>query len=152
MFYIPFWALIAVFLGLALIVIKIKGFTFIDFQLVIMIIAVSFFLDMVFCKWLSFYSYVVTNELKAFYSLIFCVFAYPALGIVFIKFIPSSKTKIALYILANAAVLTLVEIFVMPLEIVIYDKWRIIPYSPLIYVLCYIWTYQYYRVLKKFIR
>jgi len=151
MFYLPFWILIAVFLLLALITIKIKGFTVIDYHLIIMIIVISFFLDMVFCKWLGYYAYVVTHDLKAFYSLIFCVIGYPALGLIFIKFAPSTKLKLALYILGHTAALTILEIIVKPLKIIIYNEWKIIPYSPLIYLLSYIWIYFYYQVLKKHI-
>lgn len=141
----------AVFVVFALIVIRIKGFTFIDLQLVVMIIAVSFYFDMIFCKWLNYYAYVVNHDLKAFYSLVFCVIGYPALGIIFIKMIPSSKGKIILYILGNSAALTILELLTVPLGIVLYDKWRIIPYSPLIYVLSYTWTYYYYQILKQYI-
>jgi len=151
MFYLPFWILMAVFLVLALIAIKIKGFTVIDYHLIIMIITISFVFDMVFCKWLTYYSYVVTYDLKAFYSLFFCIIGYPSLGIIFIKFIPSTKIKIALYILANTAILTIMEILLRPYEIIIYEEWNIIPYSPLIYLLCYIWIYQYYQILKTHI-
>ena len=152
MFYLPFWLMMAAFAVLALISIKIKGFTIIDYHLIVMIIAVSFFFDMVFCKWLGYYSYVVTYDLKAFYSLIFCIIGYPALGIIFIKFVPSTKIKLALYILANTAALTILEIIVQPFNIIIYNKWRVLPYSPLIYALCYIWTHHYYQVLKKSFR
>lgn len=50
MFYLPFWILVVIFFVLALITIKIKGFTVIDYHMIIMIIAVSFFLDMVFAN------------------------------------------------------------------------------------------------------
>ncbi len=70
---------------LVLITVKLKGFTFVDIQLIVMIVAVSLILDMVFCKWLNYYAYVVTYELKSFYSLIFCILGYPSLGIIFIN-------------------------------------------------------------------
>jgi hypothetical protein len=151
MFHAPFWILIVGFLIMMAVTIKIKGFSFIDLQLFTMITAVSFFFDMIFCKWLLYYAYVTIDDIKAFYSLIFCIIGYPALGLTFVKFIPSSRGKIIIYTLAWSAALTLLELLLVPYEIVIYIEWKIIPFSPLIYILSFAWTYGYYRILKKYI-
>lgn len=152
MFHGPFWILMAGFLIMALITIKFKGFSFIDLQLVIMIVAVSLYFDMIFCKWLEFYAYVEKTNVKAFYSIIFCLIGYPALGLTFIKFVPSSLWKVFVYTIAWSFGLTLLEILVTPFEIVLYNKWKIIPHSPLVYFLSYAWVYGYYQILKKHIR
>ncbi len=151
MFYIPFWVLMAFFAVCALVSIKLRGFTFADFQLIVMIVAVSLIIDMVLCKWLDYYSYVTFDKMKAFYSLIFCVIGYPAIGLIFIKFLPSSGVKVVFYILVSSAVLTVIEILVAPFEIILYEKWVIVPWSPLIYILSYTWIYGYYRVLGRYL-
>ena len=127
LFFAPFWILMAIFIIIAIIAIIIRGFDFLDIQIIVAIIAVSFFFDMIFCKWLEYYSYVITDQTKAFYSLIFCIIGYPAIGIIFIKFIPSSMIRIALYITMWSVALTLAELlFAEPYGVVLYSKWRII--------------------------
>jgi hypothetical protein len=152
MFYIPFWVLMGVFSVMALVTIKLKGFSFIDLQVIVAIVAISLIFDMVFCKWLQYYSYVVTSQLKAFYSLVFCLIGYPAIGLIFLKFLPSSIGRIVMYIAVWSAALTLLELFIKSYGIVIYAKWNLIPYSPLIYILSFVWEYGYYKVLEKRIR
>lgn len=149
MFYAPFWILIAIFAAMAMLAIIIRGFRFIDLQVLIAVVAVSLFFDMIFCKWLEYYSYVVTYQLKAFYSLIFCVIGYPAIGITFLKFLPSSRKGVVLYIVICSAALTLIEIIAKPLGIVTYVKWHIILYSPIIYFISFAWEYGYYKILEK---
>lgn len=151
-FYPPFWILMAVFLLMAFITIKLHGFRFIDLQLVITIIAVSLVFDMVFCKWLDFYGYVVTTPTNSFYSLMFCLIGYPAIGLTFIKFLPSSKIGIVLSILLWSAALTIIEEFyAKPYGVVLYGHWVIIPDSPIIYLISLSWEYGYYQTLKKYI-
>lgn len=150
MFYAPFWIMIAVFVIMAIVTIIIRGFSFIDLQVIVMIIAISLFFDMIFCKWLEYYSYVVTYQLKAFYSLIFCVIGYPAIGLIFLKFLPSSRKGVILSIVLWATALTLTELFfAKPFGIVHYVKWNIIPDSPIVYIICFVWEYGYYIILKK---
>lgn len=150
MFYAPFWILIAAFAVMAVVTIIFRGFRFIDLQVIIAVIAGSFFYDMIFCKWLEYYSYVVTYPLKAFYSLIFCVIGYPAIGLTFLKFLPSAKIRVAIYIVLWSAALTLIEIFIAkPFGIVHYVKWNIIPDSPIIYIISFAWEYGYYKILEK---
>lgn len=150
MFYLPFWILMAVFVIMALVAIILRGFSFIDFQVLVAIVAVSLIFDMVLCKWLHYYGYVVTNQLNAFYSLIFCVIGYPSIGLTFIKFLPSSWKGVALSIAIWSAALTLIEIFILkPFGIVIYVKWNILPDSPIIFVISLTWVYGYYKFLEK---
>jgi hypothetical protein len=149
MFYAPFWILMAMFLAMAIVTIIIRGFKFIDLQAIVGIIAVSLIFDMVFCKWLQYYSYVVTVPLKAFYSLMFCIIGYPAIGLTFIKFLPVTWKKIILYIAIWSATLTIIEIITVPFKIVLYTRWYIIPYSPIIYIISYTWLYGYYKVLAN---
>jgi hypothetical protein len=150
MFNPPFWILIAVMAGMALVAVRLRGFSFIDSQVVIASLAVALFFDMVFCKWLQYYAYVVTTPLKAFYSLIFCVIGYPAIGLVFIKFLPTTRKGVALSIAIWSAVLTLTEIFIAkPYGIVIYNQWNILPDSPIIYVISLTWEYGYFKVLQR---
>lgn len=150
MFYVPFWILIGIFVLMAAVAIKSRGFRFLDLQVLIAVVAVSLFYDMIFCKWLEYYSYVVKYPLKAYYSLIFCVIGYPAISITFLKFLPSSWRQIILYIAIWTAALTLIEIlFAEPYRIVIYSKWRIIPYSPIIYIISFTWEYGYYKILQR---
>lgn len=140
----------AIFIIMAAVAIIMRGFHFIDLQVVIAIVAVSLFIDMIFCKWLEYYAYVVTDQTKAFYSLIFCIIGYPAIGITFLKFIPQTWGRITLYIVIWTTALTLLEIlFAKPYGVVLYAKWHIIPLSPTFYVLLFAWLYGYYKILRS---
>lgn len=153
MFYTPYWIMIAIFVILAIISIIIKGFNIIDFQVFVMMVAISLFLDMVFCKWLNMYAYVTTEDLNAWYSLGFCVLGYPAIGLIFLKFLPKTKSKAYMYIGIWTVVLTKIElVFAVPYKIVLYDGWNIVPDSIIIYAICFWWVYGYNEILKRKIK
>lgn len=149
MFHVPFWILMAIFAFIALMSIKRKGFSFVDYQVMMAVVAVSLMLDMIFCKWFNAYAYVVNEPLRAYYSLIFCLIGYPAIGLFFLKFLPKSKKWIPYYIIASSIGLTLIELLVEPFGIVLYSTWDIIPHSPVIYLLCYTAEYYYYEKMCK---
>lgn len=58
MFFIPFWIYVAVVVILALMTISIRRLTFVDIQVMIMVIAASMSCDMLFCKQFKLYHYV----------------------------------------------------------------------------------------------
>ena len=151
MFYIPFWIFFAVSIILAVVTISIRKLQFIDVQIMIMIIAVTMSCDMIFCKQLKLYHYVdMQLQYIGWYSFWANFIICPAFGLVFIKFIPSTLRKVALYIATWTAVLTLFELYIAkPYSIVHYPVWRIIPWSTIGYILVLTWEYIYYKILKK---
>ncbi len=148
MFQLQFWIFLAITAFLALLSVRIKQITFIDLQIIIMIIAVTMSLDMLLCKQFNLYHYV--NDYKGWYSFWANFIIAPSLGILFIKFIPESPGKIALYIIIWSVLLTALELFILkPANIVIYHGWRPFPYSLVGYILCFILEYIYLGSLKK---
>lgn len=151
MFHIPFWIYMGITAFLAGITIYLRKFTFVDLQMIIMIIAVSMCCDMLFCKQYKLYHYVdMTMKYVGWYSFWANVIAVPAFGYIFIKFLPSSKNRVWFYMLAWTAVFTLLEIFLLkPSGILHTLSWHTIPWSPIGYFLALAFEYIYFLQLKK---
>ena len=152
MWYIPFWILFGTALILAGVSVAIRKLRFIDIQIMIMVTALAMSSDMLFCKQYKLYSYV-NVEYKGWYSFWANLIIIPALGLVFIKFVPKSFKGVAAYIAVWAVIFTLFEIFVAkPYGILLYPGWRIFPYSTIGFVLAFTGEYVYYRILSKYCR
>lgn len=149
MFYIPYWTMVAVFFGMALIALSIHKITFIDGLVIVMVIALSMGSDMLLCKQFSMY-YIVSVKNRGWYSFWSCLLVFPSLAITFLKFAPRSRYAVALYAAFWAFALTLFEIFiVVPYKISMYPKWKIIPWSPIVYLLAFTLIYVYHKYLEK---
>ena len=126
MFFIPFWVFLVVVVILAGATICLRKLRFIDIQIFIFVIAVSMSCDMIFCKHLELYHYVYPT-LKGWYSFWANLVAVPALGLIFIKFIPTKKERVILYIVTFSAAFTLLEVFILkPFGILYTDGWHTI--------------------------
>lgn len=149
MFYIPYWTMVAVFVVMAVTSVSIHKMTFIDSLVIVMVIALSMGSDMLFCKQFSMY-YIVSVPYRAWYSFWSCLIVFPSLAITFIKFAPRSNYAVSLYVTFWTFALTLFEIYiVVPLRITMYPKWRIIPWSPIVYMLAFTLIFLYHKFLEK---
>lgn len=151
-FFLPFWILIICSFMLALIAMIIRKPNFIDILIIIMVIAVSMSLDMLFCKQFELYYYVDINN-RGWYSFWANFVMTPAFAIAFIKFIPIGKRRIAIYIIMFSVACTLIEMFIiMPAGIVIYNEWKPFPHSTIGYIIVLTWEVIYYKILKNKIK
>ena len=149
MFYIPYWTMVAVFMVMAAVAISIRKITFIDCLVIVMVIALSMGSDMLLCKQFSMY-YIVSVENRGWYSFWSCLLVFPSLAITFLKFAPRSNYAVAFYVAFWAFALTLFEIFiVVPYKISLYPNWKIIPWSPIVYLVAFIIIYAYHKFLEK---
>jgi len=149
LFYVPYWTMVVVFFVMALVALSIHKITFIDGLVIVMVIALSMGSDMLLCKQFSMY-YIVSVENKGWYSFWSCLLVFPSLAITFLKFAPRSRYAVALYAAFWAFTLTLFEIFiVVPYRISMYPKWKIIPWSPIVYLLAFTLIYVYHKYLEK---
>lgn len=149
MFHIPFWIFLGITFIIFLVAISIHKLNFIDIQIIIMVIAVTMSLDMLFCKQLSLYNYV-NVEYRGWYSFWANFIITPAFAIIFIKFIPNGRRKITFYILMWSIFCTLLELYVLrPTGIVHYSVWEPFPFSTIGYVLVLVWEYAYFRILEN---
>jgi hypothetical protein len=152
MFYIPFWTYLAIMVILSGTTISFRKLRFIDIQIIIMVIALTMSLDMLFCKQFQLYSYVDIRY-KGWYSFWANIVITPAAGLIFIKFIPSRWRRVVLYIAAWSIAHTLIELYILkPSGIVLYPKWRIFPWSTIGYILTLTLEYAYFEFIKKHIR
>jgi hypothetical protein len=146
---VPFWIFFAIALILAGISIAIHKLRFIDIQIMIMIAALTMSCDMLFCKQYNLYNYV-SVEYRGWYSFWANLIIIPALGLIFIKFVPKIFKGIAVYILGWTVAFTLFELYIVePYGILLYHGWRVFPYSTVGYILAFTWEYIYYRMLLK---
>ena len=149
MWNIHFWTFFATILILEGVVVAVHKLRFIDVQIMIMIAALAMSCDMLFCKQYKLYSFV-SVEYKGWYSFWANLFILPAWGLAFIKFVPKSIKGVAMHIAVWTVISTMFELFIAkPLGIVLYVRWRIIPYSPIGYILVLTFVYVYYRILLK---
>lgn len=149
MFYVPFWTMVAVFISMAVAAAAIHKMTFVDSLVIVMVIALSMSSDMLFCKQFSMY-YIVSQQYKGWYSFWSGLLVFPSLAIAFIKFAPRSRYAVALYVAVWSFSLTLFELLiVVPYKISVYPKWRIIPWSPIVYLLAFTLIYVYHKFLEK---
>lgn len=147
--YFPFWVLLLITLLIAGVTIAIRKLNFIDIQIMIMTVALTMSCDMLFCKQFKLYHYV-SIEYRGWYSFWANLIIIPALGLVFIKFVPKSYKWVCAYIATWAVMGTLFETFISkPLGILVYSKWRIFPFSTIGYILVLTVLYVYYRILLK---
>jgi hypothetical protein len=152
MWHTAFWVFLALSLILAAISMVIHKPRFIDLQIVIMVIALVMSCDMLFCKQYGLYHYV-NKEYKGWYSLWANFLIIPALGLIFIKFVPCSLKAVSLYILSWAVTFTLFELFITEqVGILYYTGWKVFPYSSVGYVIAFTLEYAYYRLLLKHCR
>jgi hypothetical protein len=144
---ITFWIFFAVIIIIAGAVVSVRKLRFIDVQIIIMVAAIALSCDMLFCKQYSMYTYI-NAEHKGWYSFWANTFILPAWGLIFIKFVPKSIKGTTVYIAAWTLISTMFELFIAkPIGLVLYPRWRIIPYSPIGYTLVFTWVYVYYRLL-----
>lgn len=149
MFNSKYWILLIITLIFAVIIISVKKFRFIDFQSLIMFWALGFALDMLFCKWLAYYHWV-SMEYRGFYSFWACLIFYPSVALIFLKLRPNGIIRLAIYIALYVVSLTIFELYVIyPQEIIIYYKWRIIPWSPIGYTLVLAMIHIYDKTIEK---
>ncbi len=149
MFYAPYWTMVAVFIVMSLAAVSIHKLTFIDGLVIVMVIALAMSSDMLLCKQFALY-HIVSMQYKGWYSFWSCLLVFPSLAISFLKFAPKSRFAVMLYVTFWSFALTLFEIFiVVPYKISVYPKWRIIPWSPIVYLLAFTLIYVYHKFLEK---
>ena len=149
MWNVPFWTLFVTILILEGVLVAVRKLRFIDVQILIMIAALAMSCDMLFCKQYKLYSYV-SVEYKGWYSFWANLFILPGWGLCFIKLVPKSIKGVAVQIAVWTVISTMFELFIIkPFGIVLYPHWRIIPYSPIGYILVLTCIYVYYRILLK---
>lgn len=146
--YIGFVLIIVIIVILAAISIYIKGLDFLNIQVMIMTALLALSFDMIFCKQLNTYHYV-SNQYRGINSVVVCLLAFPSIWIIFISFKPNGIFKTALYILSWSTSLTLLELLITePYKIVIYPKFSILPWSPVVYISSFYVLLAYKKILK----
>jgi len=149
MWYLPFWIFFAVSLIAAGISLVIRKPRFIDIQIFLMAAALVMSCDMIFCKQYHLYHYGLEGY-AGWYSFWANLFIIPALGIVFIKFVPEGLKGVLIYIAVWTIAFTWFEIFVTaPLGILHYTGWKVFPYSTIGYIIAFSLEYGYYKMLLK---
>ncbi len=129
-----------------------KRVSFADAMMAHMAVTLSFAFDMIICKQLKMYHYV-SCKYGAVNSLLAGLLAFPAISIIFTSFLPKTKMKIGMYIGIWTVALTLLELYIAkPLDIILYDKWRILPWSPVVYIVSFILLLGYRKIILNHVK
>ena len=147
MFYVPFWIMAAGFIVMAWITISIRKLTLIDILVIVTVIALTLASNMLSTQF-SMYT-IVSKEYAGWYSFWSALIVYPSLAITFTKFAPRSKYGVMLYTGSFVIILTVFELLIFPFKIGIYEKWKTIPYSPIVYLLVFVLIYAWHKYLEK---
>lgn len=147
MFYLPFWIMVAGFIVMAFLTISRYKMTLIDVLVIITVISLTLACNMLSTQF-SMYT-IVSKQYAGWYSFWSALIVYPSLAITFTKFTPKSKYAVMLYIAFWVTILTVFELLIFPFKIGIYEKWRTIPWSPIVYLLVFILIYAWHKYLEK---
>lgn len=148
-FYPPFWILLILLVALAVLSVRFQKLYFIDIQIFFMTATLGFAADMLLCKQFKQY-FFVSQEYKGWYSFWACIAMNPAIGLIYINLLPKKKILLPFYIGIWTLALTLLEVYIaVPFGIIHYPRWRIFPWSPIVYISTFIWEYIYFKWLKK---
>lgn len=133
----------------ATIILFIKGINFTDVLVSIFTALLALSFDMIFCKQLATYHYV-SYDYIGINSLIVGLLVFPSLWIIFISLKPKNIIDTIFYIVLWSAGLTALEIFIAkPYKIVLYPKWDILPWSPIVYIISFLILIGYKKILEN---
>jgi len=144
--YILFYAIVAVILAAFIAVLIFKRPDLRHYVIVVSSIAYAFAFDVIFGLWAKLYYYLDYSN-NALYIALSAIFLYTALNMVYVIFLP--KKKVALYTIVWIAAMLAFEYFTVITEIIVFTGWKPIPWSPLTYIVTYIWIYYFYRYLSR---
>ncbi len=147
--WISFWGYIIISVIIAILIIKYKKIIFADIMTAIMASLLSFSFDMVFCKQLYTYHYI-TKKYAGINSFLMGLTVFPSISLIFTSYMPRNKKLIPIYVFTWSTFLTIFEILVRPLGAVVYNEWRIVPYSFILYLLVFSFLIYYRRIMLKY--
>jgi len=139
--------MVAGFIVMAFLTISRYKMTLIDVLVIITVISLTLACNMLSTQF-SMYT-IVSKQYAGWYSFWSALIVYPSLAITFTKFTPKSKYAVMLYIAFWVTILTVFELLIFPFKIGIYEKWRTIPWSPIVYLLVFILIYAWHKYLEK---
>lgn len=102
--------------------------------------------ELVFSEMLHLYYYIYPSQ-SIFYILLASLFLYPAAAVLYVYYLP--KGKVLWYTAMWIIVMQIIEIITVYTGTLVLTGWRIIPWSPVTYILSYQVIYMVNIYLKK---
>lgn len=111
-------------------------------------IAYSIIFETLFSNRLGLYYYLdIINS--TFYIVLSGIFIYPPLNMIYALFLPENRKDIFAYTGIWIAAMLIFEYISIKQGIVVLTGWKSIPWSPLTYIVTYLWIYYFYSYLDK---
>ncbi|PRX33581.1 hypothetical protein BX659_103108 [Orenia metallireducens] len=111
-------------------------------------IAYSLLYEILLGEYFDLYYYIKNNQ-SILYILLAGIFVYPILNIIYTLFLPKKIKPILIYTGLWIIAMLIFEYLSLLTKTVVFTGWRMFPWSPLTYVLTYLWVYLFYRYLEK---
>lgn len=111
-------------------------------------IAYSLLYEILLGEYFDLYYYIRENQ-SILYILLAGIFVYPILNIIYTLFLPKKIKPILIYTGLWIIAMLIFEYLSLLTKTVVFTGWKIFPWSPLTYVLTYLWVYLFYRYLEK---
>lgn len=147
-----FWIITVIAVLTATVTVWIRQISFADIMAAIMVALLTLSFDMIFCKQLFTY-YYVDKKFMGINSLIVGLLVFPSIAVVFNSFSPKGVGQVVIYIGIWTTTLTLLELYIAkPLGIVVYDEWKVIPWSPVVYILSFTWLFVYTKTIESYVK
>lgn len=148
---ISFFCLFITMLLIDIVFILNKKLNFLDFVIILSLMSSIGILNSLLSEQFQLYYYVSKN-LTHVYFVLYDIVVYPTFAILFTQFLLIKKAKvyIIIYNITWICFMTLFELLIIkPMGIIVYTGWRIIPYSPIFYMVSYPLVTLYYIKLRK---
>lgn len=148
---VSFWVLFSIMLIIDIVFIFNKKLGIADFIVILTLMSLVGILHSLLGNQFHLY-YYVSKKLNNAYFVFYDIVVYPALAILFIRYLLIKRTLryIIIYNILWICFMTLFELLIVkPMGIVVYTGWRIIPKSIYFYGIAYPLATLYYIRLKK---
>ncbi|OCL27171.1 hypothetical protein U472_06760 [Orenia metallireducens] len=111
-------------------------------------IAYSLLYEVLLGEYLDLYYYIKDKE-SILYTLLAGILVYPILNIIYTLFLPKKTRPVLIYTGLWIIAMLIFEYLSLLTKTVVFTGWRMIPWSPLTYMVNYLWIYLFYRYLEK---
>ena len=93
--------------------------------------------------------YYISPDTSLLYIIIAALLLYPPLSIMYVRFLPKNKNQILVYTGIWIAAMLIFELISVLSRTIVFTGWKPFPWSPITYVITYLWVISLYRFLNR---
>jgi hypothetical protein len=102
--------------------------------------------DILFGDYFKLFYYISPQE-STIYMILAAVFIYPLLNILYTMFLPKNRNYGFVYTLGWILGMLIFEYFTVAVNTIVFTGWKPIPWSIVLYIVAYLWIYNFYKYL-----